>query len=96
MPLDICPETFTCVKKCLNAVEYPGLVGLSCNDTKLLSRLRLYWDRSKKKHVLLGSMDSPREVANPEDIEAIMNNPDIKRGTKVIWCCHSTSPTYTN
>ena len=96
MPLDICPETFTRVKKRLNAVEYPGPVGLSCDDTKLLSGLRLYWDGSKKKHVLVGGTDGPIEIANPDDIEAIMNDPDIAKGTKVIQCCHSTSPTYTN
>ena len=59
-------------------------MGLSCDDTKVTSGLRLYWDQSQKTYVLIGSTNGPLEVADPESVQQIMDDGDIPKGTKVI------------
>lgn len=83
IPLVISPETFLRVRKRLDAVHYSGPVGLSCDDTKLLSGLRMFWDTLKQKYLLVGGIDGPLEVADPEQVQAMMDDPAITKGTKV-------------
>ena len=65
----------------MNGLGWDGPVGLSCDDTKLLSALRMYWDGTK--HVLVGGTDRPIEVADPEQVQIVMNDSTITKGTKV-------------
>lgn len=81
LPLEIGPETFDRVKMRFDALDYRGPVALSCDDTKLTSGLRLYWDSSKRMYVLVGGTDGPLEVANPESVQKIMEDEDIPKGT---------------
>ncbi|KAF8220906.1 hypothetical protein L208DRAFT_1318783 [Tricholoma matsutake] len=86
IPLMISPKTFLWVRKHLDAVHYSGPVGLSCDDTKLLSGLRMFWDTSKQKYLLVGGINGPLEVADPEQVQAMMDDPVITKGTKIcLW-----------
>lgn len=81
--MTICERTFELVVEHLDAVNYDGPVCLSCDDTKLLSALRLYWDGNKKAHFLVGAVGGPIKVPNPDDIKSLMSDPTIEKGTKV-------------
>lgn len=84
--MNISDRTFELVIEHLHAVNYNGPVCLSCDDTKLLSTLRLYWDGEKMAHFLVGSVGGPIEVPNPDDIKCIMSDPTIVKATKVQAC----------
>ena len=81
--MTISDRNFELVVEHLNALNYDGPVCLSCDDTKLRSALRLYWDGEKNAHFLVGAVGGPIEVPNPEDFKTIMSNPMIMKGTKV-------------
>ena len=81
--MTIYDRNFELVVEHLNAVNYDGPVCLSCDDTKLRSALRLYWDGKKNAHFLVGAIGGPIEVPNPDDIKTIMSDPTIVKGTKV-------------
>ena len=81
--MTICDKTFDLVTEHLEAVDYDGPVGLSCDDTKVLGALRLYWDGDKKKHFLVGAVGGPIEVPDPDEIKSLMSDPTIMKGTKV-------------
>lgn len=84
-PMTICDQTFKLVVEHLEALNYDGPVGLSCDDSKLLSSLRLYWDGQKKAHFLVGAVGGPIEVPDPDDIKTLMSDPNVEKGTKVQW-----------
>ncbi|KAJ7847920.1 hypothetical protein B0H14DRAFT_2211120, partial [Mycena olivaceomarginata] len=80
-------RTFTLVQEQLVALKYDGPVGLSCDDTKLFAGLRLYTDKAKNADFLVGGVDGPILVLNPEAMKRILADPTIERGTKVrLWC----------
>ena len=85
--MTICDQTFELVVEHLEALNYNGPVGLSCDDTKLLASLRLYWDGKKKKHFLVGAVGGPLEVPDPDDIKPLMSDPNIEKATKVWFAC---------
>ncbi|KAK7448058.1 hypothetical protein VKT23_013815 [Stygiomarasmius scandens] len=86
LPMTINEETFTSVKSHLKALQYNGPVALSCDDTKLLPSLRLFYDGVQKTHFLVGDVNGPMIVPNPESIKEIMNSENIVKGTKVrLW-----------
>ena len=70
--MQICPATFELVKSYLDTLKYDGMAGLSCDDTKLFSVLRLFWDGEKAKHFLIGSTEGPLEVADPEHMREVL------------------------
>src|SRR5258705_12918369 len=82
-PMTICDQTFKLVVEHLEAPDYDGPVDLSCDDSKLLSSLRLYWDGQKKAHFLIGAVGGPIEVPNPDNIKILMSDPNIEKATKV-------------
>jgi hypothetical protein len=67
----------------LDSLNYNGPVGLSCDDSKLLASLRLYWDGKKKAHFLVSAVGGPIEVPDPDDIKTLMSDQNIEKGTKV-------------
>lgn len=79
--MDICDRTFKLVAEHLTAINYTGPVGLSCDDTKLFSTLRLYWDGEKKAHFLVGGVDGPYQVADPDVVKDVKAK--IGKATKV-------------
>ncbi|KAJ3770857.1 hypothetical protein FB446DRAFT_646265 [Lentinula raphanica] len=89
LPLTICDETFSLVKSRLDALGYSGPVAVACDDTKLFSSLRLYWDSTEGQngsYVLVGGTKGPIVVENPDDVERYMKDPSITKGTKVrLW-----------
>ncbi|KAJ7865909.1 hypothetical protein B0H14DRAFT_3595961 [Mycena olivaceomarginata] len=78
---------FLLIQEQLAALKYDGPLGLSCDDTKLFAGLRLYHDKIKKADFLVGGVDGPLQVANPEEMKRILADPTIQRGSKVrLWC----------
>ena len=65
--MTICNRTFELVKEQLLQIGYTGPTALSCNDTKLFSSLRLYWDGMQKSHFLVSAVNGPIQVATPEE-----------------------------
>lgn len=83
-PMVISKETFELIKTYLEAIGYHhGPVGISVNDTALLKSLRLVWDGDKRAYYLVGGVDGPILVLNPDDIEQFLNDPSIVQGSKV-------------
>jgi hypothetical protein len=74
---------FLLIQEQLAALKYDGPLGLSCDDTKLFAGLRLYHDKIKKADFLVGGVDGPLQVANPEEMKRILADPTIQRGSKV-------------
>ncbi|KAJ3552287.1 hypothetical protein NP233_g12916 [Leucocoprinus birnbaumii] len=85
-PLTMSDEVFTQAKDHLNSLDYDGPVGLACDDTALLSTFRLYWSSKDQVHYLIGGIDGPLPVLNPEELEDILEKHHNKKGTKMrLW-----------
>jgi len=67
-PMDIGTRTFELVAEHLNALDYNGSLGLSCDDTKLFATFHLYWDSKEKAHFLVGGVDGPLRVVDAENV----------------------------
>jgi hypothetical protein len=78
---------FTLVQEQLAALKYDGPLGLSCDDTKVLAGLRLYHDKVKNADFLVGGVEGPIRVADPEAMKRILADPAVERGTKVGSIC---------
>ncbi|CAK5278486.1 unnamed protein product [Mycena citricolor] len=86
-PMDISDVNFNLVSDYLNAINYHGPVGLSCDDTKLFASFRLYWDSEKKSHFLVGGTDGPLRVADPEQVKSVIKDAKATKATKIrLWC----------
>lgn len=92
----ISKETFTAVSNHLQARAYTGPINIACDDSKLLSGLRLHYEPEEKKHFLVGGIEGPILVPNPDDIESVMRNPDVKKGSKVSHQLMAISPAHTH
>lgn len=90
-PMQICNRTFQIVKDHLAALNHTGPVGLSCDDTKLFSSLRLFWDKEKNTYFLVGGVDGPYRVADPDSVRQVISEGKIKKATKA--CCYRYSYT---
>ncbi|KAF7324216.1 hypothetical protein MSAN_02534100 [Mycena sanguinolenta] len=76
-------RTFTLVQNELNALKYDGPLGLSCDDTKLFAGLRLYTDKSKGDF-LVGGVEGPIRVANPDAMKRLFGGPHHREGNEAI------------
>lgn len=92
--MEIGEDTFTAVRDHLQVRGYTGPINVACDDSKLLSGLRLHYDPREQKHFLVGGIEGPIHVPNPEDIENVMNDPAVKKGTKVSSQCYSQIPVF--
>lgn len=81
--MELGDRTFELVSNHLDALGYTGEVGLSCDDTKLTEGTHLYWDGKEKCHFLVGAVDGPIRVLDPEHIRGILNDPETIRAKKV-------------
>ncbi|KAJ7712478.1 hypothetical protein B0H14DRAFT_3018370 [Mycena olivaceomarginata] len=78
---------FELIEEYLNTIDYHGPVGLSCDDTKLFASLRLYHDAKENADYLVGAVDGPIRVADPEAMREVLEDPNIVKATKVrTWC----------
>jgi len=82
-PMNICSRTFELVSDHLQTLNYDGPVGLSCDDTKLFATYRLYWDSKEKAYFLVGGVDGPIRVADPDDIKQVIQDAKAQNATKV-------------
>lgn len=83
IPFTITEATFDLVEEHVRALEYPGYLALSCDDSKLLPALRLHYDATQKTHMLVGGINGPLRVADPEQVRRVMESADVQKGTKV-------------
>ncbi|KAJ7039794.1 hypothetical protein C8F04DRAFT_949367, partial [Mycena alexandri] len=86
-PMEIGDRTFTLVEEHLAALDYHGPVNLSCDDTKLFPGLRMYHDAKEKVDYLVGAIQGPIRVADPEAMKAVLEDANVMKATKVrVWC----------
>ncbi|KAF7364532.1 hypothetical protein MVEN_00322200 [Mycena venus] len=86
-PMEIGYRPFQLVKEHLNALDYHGPVDLSCDETKLFPGLRMYPDGKDKVDYLVGAVEGPIRVADPDAMKAILEDANVKKATKVrVWC----------
>lgn len=81
--MNICDRTFELVLDHLNSLDYNGPVGLSCDDTELFSTFRLYWDDKEDLYVLVGGINGPLHVADPDSVQKVIDQANAKKATKV-------------
>ncbi|KAJ7814859.1 hypothetical protein B0H13DRAFT_2242659 [Mycena leptocephala] len=85
--MDISDRNFQLVAEHLEALKYDGPVNLSCDDTKLFPSFRLYWDKQKKSHFLVGGTDGPLRVADPDQVKDAIAEARATKATKIrVWC----------
>ncbi|KAF5341928.1 hypothetical protein D9611_001095 [Ephemerocybe angulata] len=95
-PMDICEDTFNLVAKQLKALGHEGPVALSCDDSKLLDALRLYWDEKDGCHYLVGAAEGKLKVADPDRMKELLEKSEYHKATKVrVWCLTLPSPKVT-
>ncbi|KAF4621775.1 hypothetical protein D9613_012143 [Agrocybe pediades] len=86
-PMEICDRTFTLVETHLKGLGYQGPVSLSCDDTKLFSTFRIYWDSKEKAHFLVGGTEGPIRVLDPDNVQKVVEEAKNLKATKVrLWC----------
>ena len=81
--MTICESTFELAQAHLQSLNYNGPVGLSCDDTKLFSALRLYWDEQEQSHFIIGSTLGPLRVTDVEDMKVVLEEAKKTKATKV-------------
>ncbi|KAH7906400.1 hypothetical protein BJ138DRAFT_1016289 [Hygrophoropsis aurantiaca] len=92
-PIGICERTFELAEEYTKKLHYNGPLGLSCDDTKLHPAFRTYWDPIKKCHLLVGGVDEPMVVADPDELQAILRAARDKKATKIhLWCLQIPLP----
>lgn len=72
------------MKKLCDSLEYSGPLALMCDDTKLLSALKLYWDAKEDGYFLVGGVKGPVRVADPEQVSSLLHGSNVELGSKVI------------
>ena len=68
----------------LQTLDYDGPLALSCNDTKLHTTFHLYWDSKKQAHFLVGSIDGPLLVLDPEVMKEVIDSAKAQKAVKVV------------
>ncbi|KAF8797488.1 hypothetical protein BYT27DRAFT_7237241 [Phlegmacium glaucopus] len=96
-PMDIsfpiCDQTFELVAEHLKTIGYNGPLGLSCDDTKLFSTFRLYWDSNEQSYFLVGGVDGPLRVADADNVKEAISQAKAQKATKVrVWCLTIPTP----
>jgi len=81
--MEICDRTFELVEDHLAALNHTGPIGLSCDNTKIFSSLRLFWDKEKRAYFLIGRVGGPYPVADPDSVRQVISDRKIRKATKV-------------
>lgn len=82
-PQGISDANFELVVNHLTEIGYDGTASVSCDDTKLFSTFRLYWDGNEEAHYLIGGVDGPIKVLDPENMKALIVSHRDKKAVKV-------------
>ncbi|KAJ7433925.1 hypothetical protein B0H11DRAFT_1758325 [Mycena galericulata] len=86
-PMEIGNRNFELAEQYLNTINYHGPVNLSCDDTKLFPALRMYHDAKEKVDYLVGAVEGPIRVADPEAMRRVLEDAKVIKATKVrVWC----------
>jgi hypothetical protein len=84
--MKICDKLFELVSDHLATLDFDGPLGLSCDDTKLHSTFRLFWDSDKQAHYLVGATDGPLLVLDPDNVKEVIESAQERKATKVTAC----------
>ncbi|KAJ7210707.1 hypothetical protein GGX14DRAFT_363176, partial [Mycena pura] len=85
LPMEICDDTFELQQKLLQGLRHIGPVGVACDDTKALSGLFLCRN-NEGQSLLVGGINGPVVVHNPEEISNIIEDARNSPGTKLrLW-----------
>ncbi|KAG9126762.1 hypothetical protein FRC07_002060, partial [Ceratobasidium sp. 392] len=92
-PLAIGPEVFVYAKTYFEQINYAGPICLSCDDTKLLSSLRMYYEKHTKQWQLIGGTDGPVNIANNNELVKALKDATIEKASKVrLWVLQAALP----
>ncbi|ETW83150.1 hypothetical protein HETIRDRAFT_107270 [Heterobasidion irregulare TC 32-1] len=93
-PIKLGDETFDRVYNYITKdLNYSGPLGLSCDNTKLLSTLRTYWDAQAECFFLVGHTGEPIPIADTAKLEALLKSETLEKATKVrVWCVQIPMP----
>ncbi|KAG2145168.1 hypothetical protein DEU56DRAFT_732350 [Suillus clintonianus] len=92
-PMTICERTFQLVADHLADLSYRGPTSLCCDDTKLYSAWRIFWDAEKEAHYLIGGIGEPYLVANPDALRKIIEEAKLTLAMKMrLWCLQVPLP----
>ncbi|KXN82809.1 hypothetical protein AN958_02141 [Leucoagaricus sp. SymC.cos] len=92
-PTEINDQVFIRVAEHLYSLDYSGPVCLACDDTKLHSTFRLYWNNEESSYFLLGGVDGPIRVLDPEDLQNTLEKNEGKQATKLrLWTITISRP----
>ena len=80
------PSVFERLKQYIDNLSYAGPVGMSCDDTQLHPAFRTFWDASTQTHVLVGGTSGPITVADPKQLEQVINDSAHLKAVKVSLC----------
>ncbi|KAG8707767.1 hypothetical protein FRC09_001628 [Ceratobasidium sp. 395] len=92
-PLTIGDETFKYAKTYFDQIGYAGPLCLSCDDTKLLPSLRMYYDPHTKQWQLVGGTKGPINVADNDELVEILKSGTVQKAPKVrTWVLQAQLP----
>ncbi|KAJ3002796.1 hypothetical protein NUW54_g5652 [Trametes sanguinea] len=93
-PLSVEECTFEMAEAYVKRLGYQGPVSLSCDDTKLQPAFRVVYDRAKDTDFLIGGIDGPLEVANPDELRKLLDAlPKTKKAQKIrLWTLQAPYP----
>jgi len=87
-----CERNLELASEYLSSLKYSGLVGLSCDDTKLHPSLRTYWDASKESHFLVGTTRAPIAVRDEGLLHDLVAKSKKTAATKAMIMSTEQSP----
>ncbi|KIJ28235.1 hypothetical protein M422DRAFT_270465 [Sphaerobolus stellatus SS14] len=92
-PIGITESTFDRALDYIQKVRYDGPLALSCDDTKLLPAYRMYYCKKSEKWFLLGTVGEPLAVADPDELQKVLENSAPQKATKLrLWCLQIPMP----
>ncbi|KAH9938784.1 uncharacterized protein BXZ73DRAFT_23422, partial [Epithele typhae] len=93
IPFEISPRCLDMTVDVLKGYDYPGLVSLCVDDTKLLAAVRLHYDPSTKTSFLIGGVDGPIAVADPDNMQTALELAKSLAAPKMrLWCVQVPMP----
>ncbi|KAG8700389.1 hypothetical protein FRC08_004733 [Ceratobasidium sp. 394] len=95
-PIGVTDENVIRAVEYLNKLNYTGPVGLSCDDTQLLSKFSPYYDGQKNKWYLLGGVGEPIEIDDEVDgvekrVADATENSELATKCR-LWCLQVPTP----
>lgn len=82
-PIVPCLRSFVLVRGYLNAINYDGPVGLSCDDSKLFPAFRPYFDSKEDAYYVVGCTGTPLRIADIEEFNVQLEQGLLVKAAKV-------------